>query len=924
MTSFSREFLIFTFFLSVFLINNESLIYGVQIPSNSTTNTTTIPLTTLSDKNIKNISRCSPISDVPNGKLRFSNSLVNNTYIHGTIATLSCNSGYQHIGDLIATCREGTNWTKIGNCVKTDSMDCRPMNVSHDNGYIIYVSSSIDQLMKKGTIAKLVCNSKSKPTGVTEINCTSNGWDNNVSFGKCSLKTSDDRLKRDSDDILKFNTQITCPQLIIDHGAIQYYHDGITNNGNYPQGTTAILSCESGYEPVGVTSCMCSSGVWNPAIGSCRLITNINLNQQIPTIVPPGIATRKRRQVTLPSIIGIGTTTGLCYLPMPFVLGGTISYSNNQIFPPFTSGTVATLTCSNGAVQGISTATCNNGSWSSSSLGTCNTTSNIGISGLSVFSQSSCTLPVGSGLGGSITYTQGASYGPFPHMTIATLTCDLGATVSGTSTTTCMNGVWTPSTLGTCVSSGSNNLLGSTSMGLNNIITPTLTSTTNDQCFSGVIDPLNGRITYSNGASFGPFPAGTVATLTCNDGYVPLAPFISTCTSGVFSPQATVPTCVTSSLSNGTGQLNGSCFALAAPLSGTIEYSLPISSTTQQYPAGTVATLICNSGFIASGTISSTCNSSGWTPFGLGTYFEIKKINCLSIGEIENGVITYEGEDIYKKDNLYPHGTTAYLFCYFNYNPIGFGKTSCNNGKWKPKNIGKCIFEKKKCDEIIIDGNNNFEGVLLKYLNEYVEIKCDYGYQLNGIKKIKCLKNGEWDIDIKKHIFCTKIKSKNETKEFQNTLKKTKNIYNHKPCITPWDGNSLYNYKYSEIFLSHSLLKNGMLPHNTYISLKCKNSQLHGSNDSYCVDGNWFPHLGICKIIEEKKFSSTSCQEISIPKNGIIKFIESSKIYNNEIGTYGVLHCEKGYRIKGNPLVTCTINGWVPITGLGNCEILLR
>lgn len=618
MMSCPGKSLIFNFLLLVILIINKCIIYGVQIPSNSTTNTTLIPLTSLNNGNIKNVTYCSPIQNVPNGSLRFSNSLTNNSYIHGTIATLTCNDGYQHIGDLISTCREGTNWTKIGSCVKIDTMDCRPMDVSHENGYIIYVAPSNGNLMKSGTIAKLVCNSKSSPTGVTEIKCNSDGWDKSATFGKCLLKNDDERLKRELNSISNINTQLTCIQLNVDHGIIQYYYDGTTNNGNYPSGTTAILSCESGYEAVGVTSCLCTNGIWNPIIGSCKIEENNNQFLQISTLIPLGDVTRNRRQIIFPTVPSLGLPSGVCYFPLPMVLGGTISYSNNQILPPYSSGTIATLTCNSGLVQGISSATCENGVWSVSSLGTCNTTNNLGISGLPLLSQSSCTIPVGSELGGYITYTQGASYGPFPHMTIATLVCDLGSTVLGASTTTCMNGIWTPSALGKCILPGTNNLIGSTSPGLNNFITPTLPSTTVGQCVYGVIDPLNGRISYSNGATFGPFPAGTIATLICNEGYVPLTPFTSVCTSGVFPQQSTVPTCISTSISNNTGQLNGSCFALAAPLSGTIEYSLPISSTTQQYPSGTIATLVCNVGFTPSGTLTSTCETTGWKPFGLG------------------------------------------------------------------------------------------------------------------------------------------------------------------------------------------------------------------------------------------------------------------------------------------------------------------
>uniref|UniRef100_A0A0N5B709 Sushi domain-containing protein n=1 Tax=Strongyloides papillosus TaxID=174720 RepID=A0A0N5B709_STREA len=621
MTSFSRELSTFTFFLLALLMNVEFMIYGVQIPSNSTANTTSIPLIPLNSTIIKKVvSFCSPISEVPNGEFRFSSTIINDTYIHGTIATLTCNLGYTHIGNLISTCIEGTNWTKIGTCVKIADMDCPLMNITRENGYILYKSSSPSNLMKVGTVAELNCNTKSVPSGNTEIMCTQNGWERTKEFGNCTLIDDIGRLKRDSEGTLNINTQLTCPQFDVDHGKIQYLFDGGNYSGNYPYGTSGILTCDLGYEAIGVTLIMCINGVWNPTIGYCRISGNMSFFGSSSTTPSTDILKRYKRQVTLPSILTFGTTvTGHCFLPLPFVFGGTVNYSNNQIFPPYTSGTVATLTCTNGVAQGASTATCVDGKWSSSSLGPCNstTTNPLNILGTSSPLSISCTVPASSGLGGTISYTSGA--GPFPHMTIATLSCDAGTIVSGSSTITCMNGVWSPSTLGKCVEPTSNVLFGTTTVGLGNIINPTTSSLTNDQCLSGVIDPLNGRISYSSGTTFGPFPAGTIATLFCNNGYTPLTPFTATCTNGVFTPQTTVPTCVSDTTSPNTEQINGSCFALASPLLGTVSYSLPISSTTLQYPVGTVATLTCNLGYIVSGTATSTCNASGWSPFGLGT-----------------------------------------------------------------------------------------------------------------------------------------------------------------------------------------------------------------------------------------------------------------------------------------------------------------
>uniref|UniRef100_A0A0N4ZV73 Sushi domain-containing protein n=1 Tax=Parastrongyloides trichosuri TaxID=131310 RepID=A0A0N4ZV73_PARTI len=902
---------------------NHSIINATDISNNSTTKLNNEVLS-------HSVPRCSPKENVPNGSLRYSIPINNNTYIHGTIAILSCNNGYQHIGDLISTCIEGTNWTKIGFCVETASMTCQPITINQENSYIIYKPGN-NGLMKEGTTANLMCNRKSEISGNSVINCTKNGWETK-SFGRCVLKNENNRLKRDTSGTLNINTQITCSQLTVDHGTIQYYETN--TNGIYPQGTSAMLMCDSNYEPVGVTFCMCSNGTWNPQIGSCKMRTN---DLSIQSTTQYSINSRIKRQITLsPTLFNpftVASTTGYCLMGFPFVFGGSVTYSNNQIFGPFPSGTTATLTCTSGTINGASTSTCVDGTWSTVSLGTCDTTATNSLTLPTITSMTSCTTPVSSELGGSISYTQGTTYGPYPHLTVATLSCDVGSTISGTSTATCMNGVWSPSSLGKC---SSNSLLTGSTIGINGLITQTLSSIiTNDQCISGVIDPLNGKITYSNGATYGPYPSGTIATLTCNTGFTPLASYTATCTGGIFSPQTTVPTCVSTSsnsvIPNGSNTLttSGSCFTLPAPLSGTIDYSSPITSTTLQYPIGTIATLTCNTGYTISGTLSSTCQSTGWSPFGLGTCIASelspKKLDCNRIDDQPNGLITYEGNNIYEENynSKLPHGTTAFLYCYFNYNPIGFGRTSCNNGEWKPKHIGSCSYVKKKCKKI----DKTISGVLFEYFDDYINVSCQDGYQSTGVTRIQCLQSGEWNVeDIQTYSFCKKIKPTFiEKKIYNEKMKKEESINS---CTTPWDGNSLYNYKYNEIFLSNKLLSNGLLPHNTYVSLKCKESILSGSDEAYCINGNWIPQLGFCKIQEKKiinmknTLSKTSCQNILSPSNGYIKYIQSSTVYSNEIGTHGVLHCNKGYRITGNPLVTCTINGWVPITGLGNCEKL--
>uniref|UniRef100_A0A914PXT0 Sushi domain-containing protein n=1 Tax=Panagrolaimus davidi TaxID=227884 RepID=A0A914PXT0_9BILA len=56
------------------------------------------------------------------------------------------------------------------------------------------------------------------------------------------------------------------------------------------------------------------------------------------------------------------------------------------------------------------------------------------------------------------------------------------------------------------------------------------------QCLGGPLTPLNGQLSYSTGSIIGPWPAGAIATLFCNAGYVLNGAATSVCQNGIFNP----------------------------------------------------------------------------------------------------------------------------------------------------------------------------------------------------------------------------------------------------------------------------------------------------------------------------------------------------------------------------------------------------
>ncbi|EYC25627.1 hypothetical protein Y032_0011g1304 [Ancylostoma ceylanicum] len=303
----------------------------------------------------------------------------------------------------------------------------------------------------------------------------------------------------------------------------------------------------------------------------------------------------------------------------------------------------------------------------------CLETQNVKIGGVT---GTPCTMLIAP-LNGMVTYSQtGFSY---PSGTTATLTCNLGYSVSGTSITTCQSGIWTPA-LGQCNSGTSGG--------------------TTSQCYVGVTPVANGLVNYSNAKQFGPWPSGSSATLTCNIGYIASGPTISTCSgNGQFLPTTLGP-CTSTTSGSGTSGLT--CPALLA-VGGTISYS---NGGLAPYPQGTTATLFCNLGYTLSGLPTVTCQSGAWTPFpGLGSCL----MSTLQRRPVEAVVVQHDdaeelknfcpapvaspfGEITFSKTSNtsgFPPGTTAALRCTMGRYIAGPSFSTCSRGSFRPL-LGKC------------------------------------------------------------------------------------------------------------------------------------------------------------------------------------------------------------------------------------------
>ncbi|VDM57431.1 unnamed protein product, partial [Angiostrongylus costaricensis] len=365
-------------------------------------------------------------------------------------------------------------------------------------------------------------------------------------------------------------------------------------------------------------------------------------------------------------------------------------------------------------IQGTASAVCTNGQWAPSQLGTCigfpgNGGTSIVLQDILLISASTCPA-VATPLGAILSYSNLALLGPFPEGTTVTARCLNGAAVIGgklyeielntvyevkcevrkgciaglmlysfssllgVSTAKCTSSQWVPSTLGTCPSSGSE-------------------SGTEFPCYLGLLEPLNGSISYTSSKL--PYPPGTIATLTCKVGYMVSGAATSVCVNGSFT---TIGTCNALWLQRRTfndvvGPENQGlfCEAPAAPAFGEITFSN--TSSPSGFVSGTTATLRCSFGRSITGPSFSICSQGMFRPV-LGQCTNDKQSVlpftgvCLPLSAPTNGRITYIQP---RRQDKIEIGTTALLYCLESFAVTGQATVVCTKNGWRPATgLGQC------------------------------------------------------------------------------------------------------------------------------------------------------------------------------------------------------------------------------------------
>ncbi|KIH51293.1 sushi domain protein, partial [Ancylostoma duodenale] len=189
-----------------------------------------------------------------------------------------------------------------------------------------------------------------------------------------------------------------------------------TKSAIYPVGTTATLVCDEGYLGGGQSAVLCVKSGWYPASGLGYCV------RQNVTQLNSGTA------------LAVSSASLVCAALGP-VQNGQLIYSGIAVGGRFPKGTRASVLCNLGYEPfGPTDSICEGGKWSRK-VATCESTTDPKCPSLKPPS------------GGRVMYSSIAPYGP---STTATLSCDLGLSVSGASLLQCTEEGWSPKAFGEC------------------------------------------------------------------------------------------------------------------------------------------------------------------------------------------------------------------------------------------------------------------------------------------------------------------------------------------------------------------------------------------------------------------------------------------------------------------------------------------
>ncbi|VDN07763.1 unnamed protein product [Thelazia callipaeda] len=402
----------------------------------------------------------------------------------------------------------------------------------------------------------------------------------------------------------------------------------------------------------------------------------------------------------------------------------------------------------------------------------------------------------------------------------------------------------------------------------------------------GPIPPVpNGKLIYKP-ASSTLFAMGSVATLSCNDGFKPSINSKIVCITGSWYPME---------------MLDG-CSPLPAHENGHILYS---QHGTNTFPSGTLAYLICNGHYRSISTRQARCVRGQWSTRELGTCQLITKTTCPTLSTSQNGEVKYV---MGSKDNI-TLGTVAELECYPEYIIDGVDALICEPSGWTPaQNLGTCVKGTRPCPPalpLVLNGQISFSNepnTLGTYVSGTVAVvRCNTGYTINGAFLSTCEDSMWQPPNLGTCVAVPGIVP----------------VRNGNPCPfmlrTPLAG--MITYSRGGTF--------GSFPSGTTATLDCIQGFPEGPTLAVCDNGSWIPHeMGTCSpLILQNALSTTNSVSANLnsclsdypsPSNGIVVYSNGAVRPPYPPLVRANIRCSPGYIPTGTALAICQNGTWIP------------
>ncbi|XP_077987551.1 uncharacterized protein LOC144442158 [Glandiceps talaboti] len=546
------------------------------------------------------------------------------TFSHLAAINITCDSGYDLVGDMTLRCNNGS-WDNPTPTCYAQCPDPGPVSNSDDYG-----TGTFSHL----AAINITCDSGYDLVGDMTLRCNNGSWDNPTPtcYAQCPdpgpVSNSDDygtgtfshlaaiNITCDSGYDLVGDMTLRCNNGSWDNPTPTCYAQcpdpgPVSNSDDYGTGTFSHLAainitCDSGYDLVGDMTLRCNNGSWDNPTPTCYA--------QCPDPGPVsnsddyGTGTFSHLaaiNITCDSgydLVGDMTLrcnngswdnpTPTCYAQCPDP--GPVSNSDDYGTGTFSHLAAINITCDSGYdLVGDMTLRCNNGSWDNPTP-TC---------------YAQCPDP------GPVSNSDDYGTGTFSHLAAINITCDSGYDLVGDMTLRCNNGSWDNPT---------------------------------PICYAQCPDP--GPVSNSDDYGTGTFSHLAAINITCDSGYDLVGDMTLRCNNGSWDNPT--PTCYAQCPDPG-------------PVSNSDDYG------TGTFSHLAAINITCDSGYDLVGDMTLRCNNGSWdnpTP--------ICYAKCADPGPIRNSEFYGDGP--------FTHGSFINISCLSGYtiNQELHGGLQCNDGYW--------------------------------------------------------------------------------------------------------------------------------------------------------------------------------------------------------------------------------------------------